>query len=115
MESRVGGDTPSRRVQSALAGGRGDAIVSVNMTRRRLGAMLLAVAVTSAVPVNPAQAQSAAPSFVDFDWVDSTRSRAVPARLHWPTSIAPGSRVPLIVFSHGMGGSRRGYSYLGKY
>ena len=87
----------------------------LNMTRRRLGAMLLAVAVTSAVPVNPARAQSAAPSFIDFDWVDATRSRAVPARLHWPTSIAPGSRVPLIVFSHGMGGSRRGYSYLGQY
>ena len=84
MESRVGGDTPSRRVQSALAGGRGDAIVSVNMTRRRLGAMLLAVAVTSAVPIDPARAQSAAPSFIDFDWIDSARSRAVPARLHWP-------------------------------
>ena len=117
MESRVGGDTPSRRVQSALAGGREatDEIVSVNMTRRCLGAMLVAVAVTSAVPVDPARAQSAAPAFIDFDWVDSARSRAVPARLHWPMSIAPGSRVPLIVFSHGMGGSRRGYSYLGKY
>ena len=44
MESRVGGDTPSRRVQSALAGGQIDAIVPVNMTRRYLGAMLLAVA-----------------------------------------------------------------------
>jgi predicted dienelactone hydrolase len=115
MESRVGGDTPSRRVQSALAGGRGDAIVSVNMTRRCLGAMLLAVAITSAVPIDPARAQSAAPSFIDFSWIDSARSRAVPARLHWPMSIAPGARVPLIVFSHGMGGSRRGYSYLGKY
>jgi predicted dienelactone hydrolase len=117
MESRVGGDTPSRRVQSALAGGRGDAIVSVNMTRRRLGAMLLAIAIaiTTAIPIDPARAQSAAPSVIDFNWIDSARSRAVPARLHWPTSAAPGSRVPLIVFSHGMGGSRRGYSYLGKY
>ncbi|XIA65508.1 hypothetical protein ACFIOY_04110 [Bradyrhizobium sp. TZ2] len=85
------------------------------MTRRRLGAMLLAVAITTAAAVNPARAQSAAPAFIDFDWVDSLRSRAVPARLHWPTNIAPGSRVPLIVFSHGMGGSRRGYSYLARY
>jgi predicted dienelactone hydrolase len=115
MESRVGGDTPSRRVQSARAGGPGDAIVSVNMTRRCLGAMLLAVAITSAVPIDPARAQSAGPSFIDFSWIDSARSRAVPARLHWPMNIAPGARVPLIVFSHGMGGSRRGYSYLGKY
>ena len=111
----MGGDTPSRHVQSALAGGRGNAIVAGNMTRRRLGAMLLAIAITTAAPVNPARAQSAAPSFIDFDWVDASRSRAVPARLHWPTSVAPGSRVPLIVFSHGMGGSRRGYSYLGRY
>ncbi|MEH2504774.1 putative dienelactone hydrolase [Bradyrhizobium sp. AZCC 1578] len=115
MESKVGGDTPSRRVQSALAGGRRDAIVAGNMTRRRLGAMLLAVAITTAASVDPARAQSAAPSFIDLDWVDSSRSRAVPARLHWPTNIASGSRVPLIVFSHGIGGSRRGYSYLGRH
>ena len=111
----MGGNIPSRHVQSALADGRADAIVACNMTRRRLGAMLLAFAVTAAAPVNPARAQSAAPAFIDFDWVDPARSRAVPARLHWPTSAAPGSRVPLIVFSHGIGGSRRGYSYLGRY
>lgn len=114
MESRVGGDTPSWHVQSALADGRAAAIVAGNMTRRRLGAMLVAVAVTAAVPVNPARAQSAAPAYIDFDWIDPARSRAVPARLHWPTSAA-GARVPLIVFSHGIGGSRRGYSYLGRY
>ncbi|WP_245309104.1 alpha/beta hydrolase family protein [Bradyrhizobium retamae] len=77
--------------------------------------MLLAAAITAAAPANPARAQSVAPAFIDFDWVDPARSRAVPARLHWPTSVAPGLRVPLIVFSHGMGGSRRGYSYLGRY
>lgn len=114
MESRVGGDTPSWHVQSALADGRAAAIVAGKMTRRRLGAMLVAVAVTAAVPVNPARAQSAAPAYIDFDWIDPARSRAVPARLHWPTSAA-GARVPLIVFSHGIGGSRRGYSYLGRY
>jgi len=79
--------------------------------------MLVAAAITAAVPIDPVRAQSAAPSYrvVDFGWTDTLRSRAVPARLHWPTNIAPGSRVPLIVFSHGMGGSRRGYSYLGQY
>ena len=122
MDGRVGGDTLSRRFRSALAGG-GIAPLSRpsgedgpgNMTRRRLGAMLLAVAITSTIPINPGRAQSAAPSFIDFDWTDSARSRTVPARLHWPTNIAPGARMPLIVFSHGMGGSRRGYSYLGRY
>ena len=50
-----------------------------------------------------------------FDWFDSQRQRRVPAKLYLPaTRNIPGS-VPLIVFSHGIGGSREGYSYLGRY
>jgi dienelactone hydrolase len=48
---------------------------------------------------------------LDFDWVDNTRQRAVPVRLHLPR-MANGP-LPLVVFSHGIGGSRRGYSWLG--
>ena len=48
----------------------------------------------------------------DFDWVDEKRERPVPVRLYWPQADGP---VPLVVFSHGIGGSRRGYSYLGEY
>ena len=48
----------------------------------------------------------------EFDWVDGARHRSVPVRLYWPESAKP---VPLVVFSHGIGGSRRGYSYLGEY
>jgi predicted dienelactone hydrolase len=48
----------------------------------------------------------------DFDWVDEKRARPVPVRLYWPEADGP---VPLVVFSHGIGGSRRGYSYLGEY
>ena len=48
----------------------------------------------------------------DFDWVDEKRERPVPVRLYWPEADRP---VPLVVFSHGIGGSRRGYSYLGEY
>lgn len=124
MDGRVGSDTASRRFRSDLGhGATGIASPSRppvedgpgRMTRRYLSAMLVAVAVTAAAPVNPARAQPAAPSFIDFDWTDSARSRDVPARLHWPAGVAPGARVPLIVFSHGIGGSRRGYSYLGRY
>ena len=125
MESRIGGDASLRRVQSAAVGQDGATSrsrrsgedVPATITRRGLSAMLLAVAISAAVPVNPAAAEAVAPAFrvVDFEWVDPTRSRTIPARLHWPANIAPGARVPLIVFSHGMGGSRRGYSYLGKY
>lgn len=51
----------------------------------------------------------------DFDWYDTARKRAVPVRLYLPAQTAPAQTLPLVVFSHGMGGSRRGYSYLGAY
>jgi len=49
---------------------------------------------------------------LDFDWADAARQRAVPVRLHLPKFEA---RMPLVVFSHGIGGSRRGYSWLGQH
>ncbi len=65
---------------------------------------------------------------LDFDWQDASRQRAVPVRLYLPKavsetadvdgSIAGGDvvkPVPLIVFSHGLGGSRNGYQYLGRF
>lgn len=87
------------------------------MKRRHLSAMLLYGAIAIAIPHRPALAQPAAPSFqvIDFDWMDSVRSRAVPVRLYWPAGFASGAPVPLVVFSHGIGGSRQGYSYLGKH
>ncbi|OWQ46290.1 hypothetical protein CDL60_17015 [Roseateles noduli] len=51
----------------------------------------------------------------DFDWNDPARHRAVPVRVYWPQGEAPAGGWPVVVFSHGMGGSRRGYSYLGSY
>jgi len=55
------------------------------------------------------------PLIADFDWFDGARHRAVPVRLYWPAQVAGGATVPLVVFSHGIGGSRAGYSYLGKH
>lgn len=51
----------------------------------------------------------------DFDWFDSQRQRRVPAKLYLPAANAVVGSVPLVVFSHGIGGSRDGYSYLGRY
>ena len=48
----------------------------------------------------------------DLDWVDEKRARSVPVRLYWPEADKPAA---LVVFSYGIGGSRRGYSYLGEY
>ncbi len=57
-------------------------------------------------------------SVLDFDWFDSSRQRAVPVRLYLPAEPLNGATaapLPLVVFSHGIGGSRRGYSYLGRH
>lgn len=48
-----------------------------------------------------------------LEWTDPSRARAVPAKLYLPALSA--GPVPLVVFSHGIGGSREGYTYLGKY
>ena len=51
-----------------------------------------------------------------FQWQDVVRGRSVPARLYLPASPKLGEgTVPLVVFSHGIGGSMDGYSYLGRY
>ena len=48
-------------------------------------------------------------------WNDASRQRDIPVRLYWPAGASPSTAVPLVVFSHGLGGSRNGYSYLGKH
>ena len=52
---------------------------------------------------------------VDMVWTDADRQREIPVRLYWPAGASAATPVPLVVFSHGMGGSRNGYSYLGKH
>ena len=52
---------------------------------------------------------------LDLDWIDAKRNRPVPSRLYLPQQAGPARAVPLVVFSHGLGGSRRGYSYFGSH
>jgi len=81
------------------------------LLRTPLRSRLLALLVATAFGISTgAEAEP-----LDIDWTDATRERAVPVRLYWPAQAASGQPVPLIVFSHGIGGSRRGYSYLGDY
>jgi dienelactone hydrolase len=49
----------------------------------------------------------------DLLFNDISRQRAVPARLYLPK--AASGKAPLVIFSHGIGGSREGYTYIGKY
>ncbi|CAD5372687.1 Acetylhydrolase [Rubrivivax sp. A210] len=51
----------------------------------------------------------------DLDWTDSARRREVPVRLYLPRAAHAGAPAPLMVFSHGIGGSRRGYMWLGQH
>src|SRR5262245_15667051 len=99
-------------------------IVRLGRPWRRLFAGAVAAVWLAALPAwSPARADepvpavpaSVEPSVSDFDWVDPARDRPVPVRLYWPSQLATGAHVPLVVFSHGIGSSRFGYSYLGKH
>ena len=49
----------------------------------------------------------------EYEWHDAARNRDVPVKIYYPaTNTAP---CPVIIFSHGLGGSREGYEYLGRH
>ncbi len=50
---------------------------------------------------------------VKLEWHDAARNRDVPVKIFYPKSAE--SACPVIVFSHGLGGSRDGYGYLGQH
>lgn len=87
----------------------------IDPARRRLLAGVLLSGAALATWPKLTRAEPADFEIVDFDWLDTTRNRLVPARLYWPGKPAAGGAMPLVVFSHGIGGSRNGYTYLGRY
>lgn len=63
-----------------------------------------------APPLTLGQTLHANTTVVDDIWQDPQRQRALPVRLRWPDAASPvpeGGR-PVIVYSHGLGGSRAG-------
>ncbi len=110
--------TASRRVRwsahwVAMAAGALAALSTASAT-----AEALASAPQSPPTLGPAGAESAhheAFRTIDRLWTDASRQRDIPVRLYWPANATQASAVPLVVFSHGLGGSKNGYSYLGKY
>ena len=48
----------------------------------------------------------------ETEWRDSARDRVVPVKIYYPSDATV--PCPVIVFSHGLGGSREGYRYLGE-
>jgi predicted dienelactone hydrolase len=47
-----------------------------------------------------------------YTWKDDRRDREVPVKIYYPAQDA--GPFPVIIFSHGLGGSREGYEYLGR-
>lgn len=58
----------------------------------------------------PTGASHATGAVVDEDWTDAARQRTVPVRVRWPSGASPrpASGWPLVLYSHGLGGSREG-------
>jgi predicted dienelactone hydrolase len=52
-------------------------------------------------------------SSVKLEWKDAARDRVVPVKIFYPDEVT--SAAPVILFSHGTGGSRDGYGYLGRF
>jgi len=54
----------------------------------------------------------AAPQVIDAEWKDGSRERAVPLKIRAPDGA---ESVPLVIFSHGLGGSREGGKLWGEH
>lgn len=80
-------------------------------SRRSLLALAFASSALAADYTPPKPTQAVATGL--FEWRDAKRERGVPAKIYYPRDLA--SPAPIIIFSHGLGGSREGYEYLGRY
>lgn len=52
-------------------------------------------------------------SVLELEWRDAARERTLPVKFYYPA--AASGPLPVIVWSHGLGGSRDGYEYLGRH
>lgn len=82
----------------------------------RLGFLLMLTAAPShaaAPPYDPlAAAAHPSPETVDLTVHDAARNRDVPLRVYLPPEKSP---APVVLFSHGLGGSRAGSAFLGRH
>ncbi len=92
--------------------------INDHTTPSPLKALIIFIAAMTAwfITTEPLQAGDLTYEFqtISEDWVDPARDdRPVPIKAYLPID-TPGP-CPVIIFSHGLGGSREGYSYLGEY
>jgi predicted dienelactone hydrolase len=74
-----------------------------------LGLLVLSSLAWSAEPEKPGPFEVETST---FDWKDAKRDRVVPVRLYVPKGKGP---FPVVLFSHGLGGSRDNCAYLGQH
>jgi dienelactone hydrolase len=78
------------------------------------GSAAAVLAAFAAVPgARAPRAQERRYDTIDIDALDAARGRPVPMRLYLPRIASAARPVPLVAFSHGIGGSRAGYGWLG--
>ena len=83
---------------------------------RSLGLPIAGLGLPFAASVRPSVASpTQGHRVLDLELLDADRQRPVPVRLYLPQQARADDPVPLVVFSHGLGGSRTGYSYLARH
>jgi len=85
----------------------------MNFARRRFvqGALLCGAASSSSVWAQSTSPDSTATGRTADDiWFDTTRQRSIPVRVRWPRQASRTARgnVPVVIFSHGLGGTLAG-------
>ena len=83
----------------------------MNLTRRTC----ISALACSALPCMQALAQTGGISVVDEVWVDAARRREVPVKVRWPdAAVVSAVPLPVVLFSHGLGGTREGGAVWGE-
>lgn len=75
---------------------------------------VLACVLATILSWQPVLAANYSVASADITLHDASRDRDVPVRIYYPKTNQP-QRFPVIIFSHGAGGSKSGYAYLGQY
>jgi hypothetical protein len=75
------------------------------------GHSCVAAGTNAATPQTARSSERYAVDVARFEWTDARRDRKVPVKIYFPKDAT--SACPVIVFSHGLGGSRENYEYLG--
>lgn len=82
----------------------------MKITRRRL--LVVSVALPFAVWAAPYTKPAQQVLTWEGSWKDQKRNRTVPVKIYYPNTGVP---LPVIIFSHGLGGTREAYEYVGAY